>query len=90
MGYRRSVDRSAELSTNGATMIAMGLVAWVFAVLAAGCGSVLLVLVYLDHRASRIDDSIASFRRHIDALSPEARHESMSHGNSTQGDGRYF
>ena len=90
MGYRRSVDRSAELSTNGATMIAMGLVAWVFAVLAAGCGSVLLVLVYLDHRASRIDDSIASFRRHIDALSPEARHESMSHSNSTQGDGRYF
>jgi hypothetical protein len=37
--------------------------------------------VYLDHRKSRIDDGIAQFRRHIDALSPEARRNSVQRNN---------
>lgn len=44
-------------------------------------GSTLLTLVYLDHRKSRIDDGIAQFRRHIDALSPEARRNSVQRNN---------
>jgi len=44
-------------------------------------GSLLLTLVYLDHRKSRIDDGIAQFRRHIDALSPEARRNSVQRNN---------
>lgn len=44
-------------------------------------GSALLVLVYLDNRKARIDDGIAQFRRHIDALSPEARRTSVHHNN---------
>jgi hypothetical protein len=48
-----------------------------FTVLACITGSLLLVLVYLDNRKSRIDDSINAFRRHIDALSPEARRNSV-------------
>ena len=48
-----------------------------FATLAVMCALGLVVLVYLDWRSSRIDDSIAAFRRHIDALSPEARRGSV-------------
>lgn len=44
-------------------------------------GSTLLTLVYLDNRKSRIDDGIAQFRRHIDALSPEARRNSVQRNN---------
>ncbi|MCE2736144.1 MAG: hypothetical protein ACK45J_00650 [Acidimicrobiaceae bacterium] len=51
---------------------------WVMAVIS---GSTLLTLVYLDHRKSRIDDGIAQFRRHIDALSPEARRNSVQRNN---------
>lgn len=48
-----------------------------FTVLAILSGTTLLVLVYFDNRNSRIDDSINAFRRHIDALSPEARRNSV-------------
>lgn len=48
-----------------------------FTVLAVISGTTLLVLVWLDNRKSRIDDSINAFRRHIDALSPEARRNSV-------------
>jgi len=41
----------------------------------------LLVLIYLDNRKVRIDDGIARFRRHIDALSPEARRTSVHYNN---------
>jgi hypothetical protein len=51
-----------------------------FTVLACISGSLLLVLVYLDNRNSRIDDSIDAFRRHIDALSPESRRNSVLRG----------
>lgn len=63
-------------------MIALSTISWVFTVLAVMSGSALLVLVYLDNRRSRIDDGIAKFRRHIDALSPEARRSSVHHNRS--------
>lgn len=65
-------------------MIAMSLITWVFTVLASMSGAALLVLVYLDNRRSRIDDGIAKFRRHIDALSPEARRTSVHHNRSDE------
>lgn len=54
-------------------MTAFAVLPVLFTVLAVLSGSALLVLVYLDNRKARIDDSIAAFRRHIDALSPESR-----------------
>lgn len=58
-------------------MIAVQFLPVLFTVLAIISGTTLLVLVYFDNRNSRIDDSIAAFRRHIDALSPEARRVSV-------------
>ncbi len=63
-------------------MISMSFITWLFTILALISGSALLVLVYLDNRKVRIDDGIAQFRRHIDALSPEARRNSVHHNNS--------
>ncbi len=62
-------------------MIAMSFISGFFWVMAVISGSTLLTLVYLDHRKSRIDDGIAQFRRHIDALSPEARRNSVQRNN---------
>jgi len=61
-------------------MIAVEFLTAMFTVLAVISGSALLVLVWLDNRRVRIDDGIASFRRHIDALSPEARRNSVHAG----------
>lgn len=58
-------------------MIAVQFLPVLFTVLAIISGTTLLVLVYFDNRNSRIDDSIAAFRRHIDALSPESRRMSV-------------
>lgn len=58
-------------------MIVAGIFTTLFATIAVMCGLGLLVLVYLDNRSSRIDDSIAAFRKHIDALSPEARRSTI-------------
>ena len=58
-------------------MIGFAVLPVLFTVLAIISGSTLLVLVYIDNRKSRIDDSINAFRRHIDALSPEARRTSV-------------
>ena len=63
-------------------MIAMSFITWFFTIMALLSGVALLVLVYLDNRKARIDDGIAQFRRHIDALSPEARRSSVHHNNS--------
>jgi hypothetical protein len=63
-------------------MIAMSFITSFFTFMAVVSGGTLLVLVYLDNRKSRIDDGIAQFRRHIDALSPEARRNSVHHNNS--------
>ena len=54
-------------------MIAVAFLPVFFTVLSVLSGTALLVLVWLDNRKTRIDDSIAAFRRHIDALSPESR-----------------
>lgn len=63
-------------------MIALSFITSFFTFMAVVSGGTLLVLVYLDNRKSRIDDGIAQFRRHIDALSPEARRSSVHHNNS--------
>jgi hypothetical protein len=63
-------------------MIALSFITTFFTFMAVVSGGTLLVLVYLDNRKSRIDDGIAQFRRHIDALSPEARRNSVHHNNS--------
>lgn len=62
-------------------MIALSFITGFFWVMAIISGSTLLTLVYLDNRKSRIDDGIAQFRRHIDALSPEARRNSVQRNN---------
>jgi len=64
-------------------MIAVEFLTAMLTFLAALSGSALLVLVWLDNRRARIDDGIASFRRHIDALSPEARRNSVHTGHAT-------
>ena len=61
-------------------MIAASFFTVLFTVLAVISGSALLVLLWLDNRRVRIDDGIANFRRHIDALSPEARRTSVQSG----------
>jgi hypothetical protein len=58
-------------------MIAVSFLTGLFTFFAIVSGSTLLVLIYLDNRNVRIDDGIANFRRHIDALSPEARQSSV-------------
>lgn len=68
-------------------MISMSFISGFFWVMAIISGSTLLTLVYLDNRKSRIDDGIAKFRRHIDALSPEARRSSVRR-NHDEGWGR--
>ena len=62
-------------------MISMSFLTGLFTFLAIVSGSALLVMVYLDNRKVRIDDGIAKFRRHIDALSPEARRSSVHQNN---------
>jgi hypothetical protein len=62
-------------------VIAISFISGFFWVMAIISGSTLLTLVYLDNRKSRIDDGIAQFRRHIDALSPEARRGSVQRNN---------
>ena len=52
-------------------MIAMSFITGFFWVMAIISGSLLLTLVYLDHRKSRIDDGIA----------PEARRNSVQRNN---------
>jgi hypothetical protein len=66
-------------------MIALSTITWLFTILACISGGALLVLVYLDNRKSRIDDGIANFRRHIDALSPESRRSSVHHNDNDDG-----
>ncbi|MFM2046456.1 MAG: hypothetical protein RL383_533 [Actinomycetota bacterium] len=62
-------------------MIAISFLPFFFTVLSVLSGTALLVLVWLDNRKARIDDSIAAFRRHIDALSPESRRGTVVHDN---------
>ena len=66
----------------------MSFITWFFTIMTIISGAALLVLVYLDNRKARIDDGIAQFRRHIDALSPEARRSSVHHNNPDERWGR--
>lgn len=59
-------------------MINLSIFTVTFAVLSLACGTTLLVLVWLDNRKTGLDAGITNFRRHIDALSPEARRSSIS------------
>jgi hypothetical protein len=63
-------------------MIAASVLTGIFALLSVGSGAALMVLVWLDHRSSRIDNSIARFQRHINALSSEARGETRIQAGS--------
>lgn len=71
------------------SLLAMSTLTTVFIVLSAVSGVTLLFTVYLDYRRSRIDDSIAAFRRHIDALSPESRRSSVTRDSDDGADWRY-
>ena len=62
-------------------MIALSFFTGLFSFFSIVSGSTLLVMIYLDNRNVRIDDGIANFRRHIDALSPEARQSSVHRNN---------
>lgn len=70
-------------------LLAMSTLTTVFIVLSVVSGVTLLFTVYLDYRRSRIDDSIAAFRRHIDALSPESRRSSVTRDSDDGADWRY-
>lgn len=59
----------------------------IFAVLALGCGATLATILFRQQRQIGIYDGIENFRRHIDALSPEARRNVVSkHAQSRGGD----
>ena len=70
-------------------MIALGILPMIFSLCAAICGVVLLVLIFLDFRKTRIDDGISAFHRHIDALSPEARRDSIVRNDNDSNRGQY-
>jgi hypothetical protein len=62
-------------------MISLSFLTGLFTFIAIVSGATLLIMIYLDNRNVRIDDGIANFRRHIDALSPEARQSSVHRNN---------
>jgi hypothetical protein len=70
-------------------MIALGILPAIFSLCAVTCGVVLLALVLLDFRKTRIDDGISAFHRHIDALSPEARRDSIVRNDNDSNRGQY-
>lgn len=70
-------------------MIALGILPVIFSLCAAICGVVLLVLIFLDFRKTRIDDGISAFHRHIDALSPQARRDSIVRHDDDSNRGQY-
>jgi hypothetical protein len=66
-------------------MIAAQTAVLVFALLALGCGAALATIIFRQNRQTGIYDGIENFRRHIDALSPEARRSVV--GKHTQSRG---
>ncbi len=69
-------------------MIATQTVVVIFALLALGCGASLATVLFRQERQTGIYDGIANFRRHIDALSPEARRNVISRHAHTRGGDR--
>jgi hypothetical protein len=54
-------------------VIATQVIVVVFALLALACGAALATILFRQQNKTGIYDGIENFRRHIDALSPEAR-----------------
>lgn len=54
-------------------MIAAQTFVVIFALLALACGAALATILFRQQHQTGIYDGIENFRRHIDALSPEAR-----------------
>jgi len=54
-------------------MIAIQGAVFIFTVLAIACGGALGTVLFRERRKTGIYDGIENFRRHIEALSPEAR-----------------
>lgn len=71
-------------------MIAAQMSVAIFAFLAVLCGAALAVILFREQRKTGIYDGIENFRRHIDALSPEARRNVVSRhvNNNDSGDNR--
>ncbi len=70
-------------------MIALGILPAIFSLCAATCGVVLLALIFMDFRKTRIDDGISAFHRHIDALSPQSRRDSIVRNDNDSNRGQY-
>jgi hypothetical protein len=81
LGHWRPQHHNTATSSEQSIVIAVSFLTGLFSFIAIVSGSTLLVLIYLDNRNVRIDDGIANFRRHIDALSPEARQSSVHRNN---------
>ncbi|MBM3730592.1 MAG: hypothetical protein FJW44_07205 [Actinobacteria bacterium] len=60
----------------------------IFALLALGCGAALATILFRQQRQTGIYDGIENFRRHIDALSPEARRNVVSKQTQMRGGDR--
>jgi len=57
----------------GSEVIAAQTAVIIFALLALACGAALATVLFRQQHQTGIYDGIENFRRHIDALSPEAR-----------------
>ena len=70
-------------------MIALQAPVVVFALLALACGGTLATVLFRQQHQTGIYDGIENFRRHIDALSPEARRHVVNRhvGPMSPGDG---
>ncbi|MBU3704155.1 MAG: hypothetical protein FGM42_07270 [Ilumatobacteraceae bacterium] len=69
-------------------MIAAQTAVIVFAVLALACGAGLATVLFRQQHQTGIYDGIENFRRHIDALSPEARRNVVNRQVETRGSDR--
>jgi hypothetical protein len=68
-------------------MIALQAPVVIFALIALGCGGTLATLLFRQQRKTGIYDGIENFRRHIDALSPEARRQVVNRQVGPMGPG---
>jgi hypothetical protein len=69
-------------------MIGAQTVVIVFALLALGCGAALATILFRQQHQTGIYDGIENFRRHIDALSPEARRNVVNRHVQSRGSDR--
>ena len=69
-------------------MIATQTAVIVFALLALACGAALATILFRQQHQTGIYDGIENFRRHIDALSPEARRNVVNRHVQNRGSDR--